>query len=95
MLQDTCPFKVVESHQCSNIYTDSLDFPKVQHLKCHQVLSKTTPCVNQRLDIDNLFVMVTWFDKYGIPIIGFIKVIFSLPLINSYIHAKKKIKQPN
>ena len=32
LLQDTCPFKVIGSHQCSNVYTDSLDFSKVQHL---------------------------------------------------------------
>ena len=81
---------MVESHQCSNVFTDSLDFSKVQHLKCHQLLSKTTPCVNQRPDIDNLLVMVICFEKYGIPIVGLTKVIFSLPLITSYIHAKKK-----
>ena len=89
LLQDTCPFKVIRSHQCSNVYIDSLDFSKVQHLKCHQLLSKTTPFVNQRPDIDNLLVMVTCFEKYGIPIIGFTNVIFSLPLITSYIHEKK------
>ena len=81
---------MVGSHQCSNMYTDSLDFSKVQHLKCHQLLSKTSPCVNQRPYIDNLLVMVTYFKKYGIPIIGFTNVIFSLPLITSYNHAKKK-----
>ena len=80
---------MVGSHQCSNMYTDTLDFSKVQQLKCHQLLSKKTPCVNQRSDIDNLLVMVTCFEKYGIPISGLTKVIFSLPLITSYIHAKK------
>ena len=92
LLQDTCTFKVIGSHQCSNVYTDSLDFSKVQHLKCHQLLYKTTPCVNQRPNIDNLLVMVTCFEKYGIPIIGFTKVIFSLPLITVSIHAKQKKK---
>ena len=29
LLQYTCPFKVVESHQCSNVFIDSLDFSKV------------------------------------------------------------------
>ena len=80
---------MIGSHQCYNVYTDSLDLIKVQHLKCHQLLSKTTPCANQRPDIDNLLVMVTCFEKYGIPIIGFTNVIFSLPLITSYIHEKK------
>ena len=59
-------------------------------------MSSTTfpknPCVNQRSDIDNLLVMVTCFEKYGIPISGLTKVIFSLPLITSYIHAKTKNK---
>ena len=91
LLQDTCPFKEVKSHQCSNVYTNYLDCSKVQHLKCHQLLSKTNPCVNQRPDIDNLLVMVICSEKYGIPIIGFTKFTFSLPLITSYIHAKKKI----
>ena len=81
---------MVGSHQYSNVYTDSLDSSKVQHLKCHQLLFKTTDCVNQRPDIDNLLVMVTCFEKYGIPIIGFTKVIFSLPLITSYIHTNNK-----
>ena len=40
LLQYTRPFKVIGSHQCSNVYTDSLDFFKVQYLKCHQLLSK-------------------------------------------------------
>ena len=93
VLQYTCPFKVIGSHRCSNVYTDSLDFSKVQHLKYYQLLSKTTPCVNQRPDIDNLLVMVICSEKYGIQIIGFTKFTFSLPLITSYIHAKKKIKQ--
>ena len=92
LLQDTYPFKVIGSHQCSNVYTDSLDFSKVQHLKCHQLLSKLNPCMNQRPYIDNLLVIVTCFEKYGIPIIGLTNVIFSLPLITSYIHAKNKIK---
>ena len=35
LLQDACLFKVIKFHQCSNVYTDSLDFSKVQHLKCH------------------------------------------------------------
>ena len=74
---------MIGSHQCSNVYTDSLDFSKVQHLKCHQLLSKTTPCMNQ---------MVTCFEKYIIPIIGFTNVIFSIPLITSYIHANNKNK---
>ena len=90
LLQDTCPFKVIGSHQCSNVYTDSLDFSKVQHLKYHQLLSKTNPCMNQRHDIANLLVMVTCFEKYAIPIIGFANVIFNLPFITSYIHAQKK-----
>ena len=71
------------------MFTDSLDFSKVQHLKWRQLLPTTSPCVNQRPDIDNLLIMVTCFEKYGIPISGLTKVIFSLPLITSYIHAKK------
>ena len=35
LLQDTCPFKVIRCHKCSNVYTDSLAFSKVQHLKYH------------------------------------------------------------
>ena len=70
LLQDTCPFKVIEYYQCSNMFTDSLDFSKVQHLKWRQLLPTTSPCVNQRPDIDNLLIMVTCFEKYGIPIIG-------------------------
>ena len=79
---------MIEFHQCTNLFTYFLDFSKVQHLKCHQLLSKTTPCVNERSDINNLLVMVTYFEKYGILIIGLTNVIFSLPLITSYIHEK-------
>ena len=80
---------MIGSHQCSSVYTDSLDFSKVHHLKCHQLRSKTNPRMNQRLDIDSLLVVVTCFKKYGSLIIRFTNVIFSLPLITSYIHAKK------
>ena len=51
---------------------------------------QTNPYMNQRPDITNLLVMVTCFEKYAIPIIGFTNVIFNLPLITSYIHAQKK-----
>ena len=80
---------MIASHQCSNVFTDSLDFPKVQHFKCHQLLSKTTPCVNQRPDINNLLVMVTCFEKYRIPVIRLTNVVFSLPLITNYIHSSQ------
>ena len=42
LLQDTCPFKVIESDQYANIFCESLDFTKNQHLKCHQLLSKNS-----------------------------------------------------
>ena len=48
--------------------------------------------MNQRPDIGNLLVMVTCFENCWIPIIGLTNIIFSLPLITSYIHAKNKIK---
>ena len=83
---------MVASRQCSNVFTDYLDLSKVQNLKCHQILSKTTPCVNQRPDIDNLLLIITCFEKCWIPIIELNNVIFSLPLITCYVHAKNKIK---
>ena len=63
LLQDACPFKVIEYYQCSNMFTDSLDFSKVQHLKWRQLLPTTSPCVNQRPDIDNLLLIITCFEK--------------------------------
>ena len=91
-LEDTCPFKVVESDICANVFCESLDFTKVQYLKCHQLLSKTIPGINQRPDIHNLLVNVSCYAKYGLPIARFANVIFQLQLILSYIHNKKKSK---
>ena len=62
-LQETCPFKVIESDICDNVFCEPLDFVRVQHLKCHQLLLKSIPCMNQRADIDNLLINVTCFAK--------------------------------
>lgn len=49
LLQEICSFKVIESDQCANIFCDSLDFRRIQHLKYHQLLSKTIPYTNKNL----------------------------------------------
>ena len=77
-LQDTFPYKVIELDLCANVFCESMNVNKVQHLKCHQLLSKTLPCINQRPDIDNLLVKVTCYAKYDLPIPGFANVIFQL-----------------
>ena len=91
-IQDTCPFKVIESDLYVNTFCISFAFTKVQHLKYHQLLSKTIPCINQIPNIDNLLVKVTWYAKYGLPISWFANAIFQFPLIISYIHNKKNSK---
>ena len=75
-LQNTCAFKVIESELCANVFCEPLNCNKVQHLKCHQLLSKTIPCINQRPDNDNLLVKVTCYGKHWVPIVGLIQVMF-------------------
>ena len=94
-LQNICTFKVIDSDLCENVFYEPLNCCKVQHLKCHQLLSKIIPCINQRPDDGNLLVKVTCYEKHGKPIVGFIRVIFQLPLSISFIHSKKIQKQQN
>ena len=91
-LQNICAFKVIDSELCANVFYEPLNCYKVQHLKCHQLLSKTIPCINQRHDNENLLVKVTCYEKHGKYIVGFIRVIFPLPLIISFIHSQKNSK---
>ena len=92
LLQETCPFKVTESDPCANIFYESLNFTRIQYSKCPQLLSRTIQCMNKIPDNDNLIVKVTCYAKCGIPITGFVNVIFQLPMIVSHIRIKENFK---
>ena len=36
LLQDTCPFKVITSKQCRNVFCDNFGTSKIRHVKCQQ-----------------------------------------------------------
>ena len=88
ILQYTCPFKVIECDQCTNVFRKSLDFTRIQHLKWHEFQSIIIPCMNKRPDVDNLFIKVIFYTRYGLPITRFVNSIYQSPLIVSYIHNK-------
>ena len=47
LLEDTCPCKIIESDQCYNIFCKSLNFTRIQQLKCHQLLPKNNSMYKQ------------------------------------------------
>ena len=71
------------------IFSESLNFTRIQYLKYHQLLSKTIQYMTKRPGNDNLIVKVTCYAKCGLPITGCVNVIFQLPLIVSHIYIKE------
>ena len=59
LLKDKCSFRTIKIDEVSNIYRSVIDWPKIKHLRCQQLLCSTKPCPNKRLEIDNLIVKVT------------------------------------
>ena len=81
-------FSTNKNDEVSNIYRSIIDWPKIKHLRCQQLLCSTRPCPNKRPDINNLIVKVTYYDNVGNPIIGFYNIMVKLKLIISFIDNK-------
>ena len=60
LLKDECAFKSIENDQVGNIFRSIIDWPKIKHLRCQQLLCSTKSCHSNRPDIDNLIVKVTF-----------------------------------
>ena len=88
LLKDKCSFRPIKNDEVSNIYRSIIDWPKIKHLRCQQLLCSTKPCPNKRPDIDNLIVIFTFYVNVGNPIIGFC-IMVELKLIISFIDNKK------
>ena len=91
-LNDRCAFKPVENDQVNIIYRSIINWPKIKHLRCQQLLCSTKRCINKRPNIDNLIVKVTFYDNNGDGIIGFYNIIEELNLIIIFIDYKKYSK---
>ena len=92
LLKDECAFKLIENDEVGNIFRSIIDWPKIKHLRCQQLLCSTKPCHNKRLDIDNLIVKAIFYDKIGNKIIDFYNIMVQLKLIISFIDNKKYTK---
>ena len=89
LLKDECSFKPIKNDEVGNIYRSIIDWLKLKHLCCQQLLCSTKPCPNKRPYIDNLIVKVTFYDNVGNAIICFCNIMVELKLIISYIDSKK------
>ena len=45
ILKDKCAFKPIENDQVYNIYRSVINWPKIKHLRCKQLLCSTRLCV--------------------------------------------------
>ena len=88
LLKEKYSFRPIKNDEVSNIYRTVIDWPKIKHLCCQQLLCSTKPCPNKRPEIDNLIVKVTFYDNVGNPIIGFYNVMAELKFIISFIDNK-------
>ena len=89
LLKDKCSIRPIKNDEIGNIYRSIINWPKLKHLRCQQLLCSTNPCPNKRPDIDNLIVKVTFYDNIGNAIISFCNIMVELKLIISYIYNKK------
>ena len=89
LLKYKCSFKPIKNNEVGNIYRSIIDWLKLKHLCCQQLLCSTKPCPNKRPYIDNLIVKVTFYDNVGNAIICFCNIMVELKLIISYIDSKK------
>ena len=81
LLKDKCSFRPIKNDEVGNIYRSIVNWPKLKHLRCQQLLCSTKLCPNERPDIDNLIVKVTFHDNVGNAIIGFCNIMVELKLI--------------
>ena len=89
LLKEKCSFRPIKNDEVGNIYCSIVNWPKLKHLRCQQLLCSTKLCPNEWLDIDNLIVKGTFHDNVGNAIIGFCNNMVELKLIISYIDNKK------
>ena len=89
LLKDKGSFRPIKNDEVGSIYRSIIDWPKLKHLRCQQLLCSTKPCPNKRPNIDNLIVKVTFSDNVGNAIIGFYNITVELKLIISCIDNNK------
>lgn len=87
-MKDKDTFKPIENNEVSNIFRSVIDWPKIKHLRCQQLLCSTKPYHNKVPDIYNLIVKVTFYDKIENAIISFYNIMVELKLIIIFIDNK-------
>ena len=78
LLKDLCSFRPIKNDEVGNIYSSIIDWSKLKHLRCQQLLCSTKPFPNKRPDIGSLIIKFTFYNNVGNAIIGFCNIMVEL-----------------